>query len=98
VADNVKLALLHCTILDPALAVEGVALFVRVISAVEDEQIPLLTVQRKVAVVPTGTPVTPVFVRFTLVIVAVPLTTLHTPVPTVGVVAANVKLPSLHFD
>ena len=58
---------------------------------------PFETVQRKVALVPTGTPVTDVLKEAGLVIVAVPEKTLHTPVPIAGAVAERVKVPELHW-
>jgi hypothetical protein len=67
-------------------------------SSEEDVQVPLLIVQRNVALVPVGTPVTPDVEEPDEVIVAVPLTTLHAPEPVVGVLPDNVKEPVLHFD
>jgi hypothetical protein len=58
---------------------------------------PLLIVHRKVAELPAGTPVTPELGAEGDVIVAVPETTDHNPVPTLGVLAAIVKLPLLQF-
>ena len=57
---------------------------------------PFAIVQRNVAVLPAVMPVTPEVAEFAVVIVAVPLTTLHVPVPTVGVLPARVKLALLH--
>ncbi len=54
-------------------------------------------VQRKVALPPAGTPVTPEVADDGVVIVAVPLTTLQVPVPVVGTLPASVKLPLLHW-
>lgn len=56
----------------------------------------MVTVQRREALVPTGTPVTVDVGEEGVVIVAVPLTTFHKPVPVVGVLPASVKLPLLH--
>ena len=56
------------------------------------------TVQRITALVPTGTPVTVVVADVVLVIVAVPLCTLHTPVPIAGAVAAMLNVLVLHCD
>ena len=53
---------------------------------------PLETVHLKVAVVPAAKPVTVVVALDGVVIVAVPLTNVHTPVPTEGAVAAIVKV------
>ena len=69
---------------------------VRTISSVTDAQLPLLTVQRNVAVVPAVIPVTVVVADEGLVIVAVPERTLHIPVPTAGTVAPIVKILVLH--
>jgi hypothetical protein len=80
----------------PALAVVGVALFVRITSSVEDVHVPLLIVHLKVAEVPAGTPVTLDVGDTGEVIAAVPETTLHTPVPTTGEFPASVKFPLLH--
>ena len=57
----------------------------------------MLTVHRTVALVPAVIPVTVVVVLLVLVIVAVPLCTLHTPVPVVGATAAIVKVLVLHW-
>src|ERR1044072_1060613 len=54
-------------------------------------------VHLNVALVPTGTPVTPDVGEEGVVIVAVPVTTLHAPVPVPGVLPASVKLPLLHL-
>jgi hypothetical protein len=59
---------------------------------------PLLIVQRNVALEPAGTPVTPEVAEEDELIVAVPLTRLHAPVPVVGLLPASVNEPSLHFD
>jgi hypothetical protein len=61
-------------------------------------QVPLLIVHRRVAVLPAGTPVTPELGEEGDVIVAVPETTDHNPLPTLGEFAAIVKLPLLQFD
>ena len=57
-------------------------------------QMPLVTVHRNVALEPTGTPVIVLVALFVVVIVAVPLTKLHTPEPGAGTFAAIVKLPA----
>src|SRR5690606_25585756 len=59
-------------------------------------QVPFSTRHSRVTEVPAGTPVMVVLNAFGLVIVAVPDTTLHVPVPITGSAAAMVKVPSLH--
>ena len=97
VAFMVKVALLHCSInANPASAALGRLLFVRITSSVLDVQTPLLIVHLNVALVPIGTPVTPLVGDVFVVIVAVPPTTVHKPLPVAGEFPANVKLPLLH--
>ena len=62
-----------------------------------DEQAPFVIVQRKVALEAAGILVTVDALREGVVIVAVPETTLQTPVPMVGLLPANVKEP-VQFD
>ena len=64
-------------------------------SSVETGHTPLEIVHRKVTLVPAVTPVTVVVGEEGAVIVAVPLTILHVPVPVTGVFAAMVKLEVL---
>lgn len=92
---NVKEVLLQLTISEPALATVAAAWFVKTTSSV-DEQVPFVIVQRKVAEVPAVTAVIPEVGDEGEVIVAVPLTTLHAPVPVVAVLPASVKEPLLH--
>jgi hypothetical protein len=94
---RVKLLLLQLTWSVPAFAVVGVALFVNTTSSVDGVQGLFEIVHLKVALVPTGTPVTPDVGEDGVVIVAVPLTTLHAPVPTVAVLPASVKVLVLHL-
>ena len=61
-------------------------------SSVAAVHMPLETVHLKVAVVPAAKPVTVVVRLEGVVIVAVPLTNVHAPVPTEGAVAAIVKV------
>ena len=61
-------------------------------SSVEGVQGELEIVQRRVAVPGTAKPVTPDVGELGVVIVAVPETTLHVPVPTVGVFPAKVAV------
>src|SRR5688572_6575841 len=74
----------------------GLALLVSTTSSVVGAHEPLETVHLSVALLFTGTPVTEVLKEFTLVIVAVPETTLHTPVPMPGLVALSVNVPFAH--
>ncbi len=59
-------------------------------------QLPLVIVQRNVAVLPAARPVTVLTFEVGVVIVTAPLTMLHKPVPVVAALPANVKLPLLH--
>ena len=85
-----KVPVPHWGISDPALA--EVVPFVKITLSL-DVQIPLVTVHLNVALVPTGTPVIVVLALVAVVILAVPLTTVQTPDPETGAVAAIVKLP-----
>jgi hypothetical protein len=97
VAFIVKVLMLHCSIsATPASAVLGTSLLINNTSSVVGVHVPLLTVHLNVAVVPTGTPVTGLVAEDDVVMLAVPPTTLHAPVPVPGAVAPNVKLPLLH--
>ena len=69
---------------------------VRITSSMLGVHTPLVMVQRKVALLPTGTPVTPLLALVGVVIVAVPDTNVHKPVPLAGTLPARVKLPLLH--
>ena len=91
----VKVDVLHCVISEPAADVVGAASLVMVISSV-DVQVPFVIVQRNVADVPAVTPVTVVVTEDDVVIVAVPDTTLHDPVPVTGVLAAIVNVEVAH--
>ena len=62
----------------------------------EEEHVPLLIVQVKVALVPAVIPVTPEVAEAGVVIVAVPLVTVHNPVPVLAVFPAKVKAAVLH--
>ena len=61
-------------------------------SSNESAQGTLEIVQRKVAVPNTAKPVTPELYNVLLVMVAVPETTVHKPVPTPGLLPANVAV------
>ncbi len=80
---------------DPDADTVAEALLVIIISSVE-LHVPFVIVQRKVALVPAANPVTVVVGELAVVIVAVPDTKLHDPVPVTGVFAAIVKLEVLH--
>ena len=65
-------------------------------SSVEGVHAPLEIIQRSVAEDPTTNPVTPEVGDEGVVTVAVPEITDHIPVPTVGVLPANVAVVTLH--
>jgi hypothetical protein len=93
-AANVKLAVLHNSWSGPALAATGGELFVRTTTS-EVEHEPLLTVHLRVALVPDGIPVTVVVASAVLVMVAVPASTVHNPVPGAAAFPARVKVAAL---
>ena len=87
--DKVPVVVLHRFWSVPALAaVAGVAIVI-VTSSVLDVHAPLLIVQRNTVVLPTVIPVTVVVGLVAVVIVHVPLTTLHAPVPLTAVLPVN---------
>jgi phosphohistidine swiveling domain-containing protein len=91
---NVNDPLLHWAWLLPALEVTGASL-------VKDTfefalHVPLVTVHFNTAVLPAGTPVTVDVFDVGLVMLAVPLTIVQSPVPGLGLFAANVNDPLLH--
>jgi hypothetical protein len=93
----VNMELLHCSIFIPASAVVGAAvLLITTSSKVDPQTTPLLIVQRNVAVVPAGTPVTVVVALAGVVIVPVPDCNVHNPVPGAAAFAAIVKFAVLH--
>jgi hypothetical protein len=65
-------------------------------SSADAVQAPLLIVHLSVALDPTTNAVTPDVADEGVVTVAVPLTTLHAPVPVVGVLPAKVAVVTLH--
>ena len=65
-------------------------------SSLELAQAPLLIVHLKVTLAPTVNPVIADVAELAVVIVAVPDTTLHSPVPVVGALPAKVLLVTLH--
>lgn len=69
-----------------------------IISSVLTVQAPLLIVHRKVTLVPAVKPVNPVVALLLVVITPLPLTTLHAPMPVVGVLAVIVAVVTLHTD
>ena len=80
----------------PALdTVAGEALLM-IISSVLAVQAPLLIVHLNVTFVPPVKPVKPVVADKLDVITALPICTLHTPVPVVGVFAVTVAVLTLH--
>ena len=95
---NVKLLVLHKFWSAPALATGAGAVFVKIISSKVVGHVPLPTVQRNVALVPAATPVIVVVADVLLVITALPLCTVHTPLPTNGTVAFIVKVLVLHWS
>lgn len=76
--------------------VAGDWLLVRMTSSVKTAHGAFVFVHLKVALVPAGTPVTVDTGDDAVVIVAVPLTTVHEPTPFVIVFPARVKFPLLH--
>ena len=88
-ADMAVLVTLHRFWPAPASATLGGSSFVMVTSSVDEPQKPLLMVHLRVVAVPAVKPVMPVVDNVAVVIVQVPLTILHAPVPTAGVLPAK---------
>ena len=86
-AANVAVVVLQSVLSFPAAAVLGGKLKFTTTSSVEAAHAPFEIVQRKEYEFPATIPVTEVVAEVVLVIVAAPETRLHTPVPTVGVLA-----------
>ena len=82
----------------PASATVGASWLFNVMFAWLGAQGPLETVHKITGLVPAGTPVTVVFSDVVFVMVAVPLCTLHIPVPTVGAAADMLNVPVLHCE
>lgn len=70
--------------------------FIKDTSSVLEAHAPLLIVQRNTVVVPELIPVIVVVAEALAVMTPLPLTTLHDPVPVVGVLAVNVAVLTLH--
>ena len=93
----VKIDVFHCSMSTPASALVGVAvLLITTSSKVEPQTAPLLIVQRNVAAVPAGTPVTVVVALAGVVMVAVPDIKVHKPVPGAAALPAITKFAVLH--
>lgn len=78
------------------MAVVGKELTDTVTSSVEEAQDPLLMVHLNTVLPPTVKPVTPLEGSLPVLAVPLPLIVLHRPVPTVGVLADNVPVVTLH--
>ena len=83
--------LLHCVWVGPASATAAACRFVKITSSALGVHDPLLIVQRRVAEVPAGTPVTVLVAEPGVVIAAVPVIRVHRPVPAPGVFPESVK-------
>jgi predicted aconitase with swiveling domain len=94
---KVNVDVLHKDWSAPAAAVVTDASFLITTSSVE-LQVPLVTVQRNVMFVFVGTDVTVVVAEDDVVIVDVPLTNDHAPIPDVGLFPAKVNVEVLHKD
>jgi hypothetical protein len=86
---KVVVVTLHKFWFPPLLDTVGGSELKTVISSNESGQVPLAIVQRRVTSVPGVRPVIGVFSSFISVIVAVPLSTVHVPVPTIAVFPAR---------
>ena len=94
---KVNVDVLHKDWSAPAAAVVADASFLMITSSVE-LQVPLVIVQRNVIFVLVGTEVTVDVAEDDVVIVDVPLTNDHAPVPDVGLFPAKVNVDVLHND
>ena len=90
------LVTLHSCWSNPASAMLGNASFVIVTSSILEPQKPLLIVHLNTVLVPAVKPVTLVVAELAAVIVHVPLTILHTPVPITGVLPIMFAVDVLH--
>ena len=95
-ADIVVVVVLHSSWSAPAFATVGKASIVMVTSSFVDTQLPLLIVQRNVALAPAVNPVTVVVSLVGAVIVATPDCNVHTPVPIIAVLPDKVAVVKLH--
>lgn len=80
----------------PAAETVGLASTLMITSSAESGQVPLLIVQRKVALAPIVRPVSPEVGDAAVVIVAAPAIKVHSPEPVVGVLPARVATITLH--
>src|SRR5690606_39791136 len=98
VAAMVKVPLLHCSWSGPAAAFEGGSWLVRMISRKLSAHVPLLIVQRSLAKSPAGMPTTVVAGKdgFVMLTDGAPSSSVHNPVPTLGVLALMRNMPLLH--
>jgi len=93
---NVKVLVLHCTWVLPAIDVVGVASFCNVTCDDDDVHAPFDIVHCNTVLLPAVTPVTVLVFDDGVVIVPVPLIFVHTPVPTVALLPASVNVEVLH--
>jgi hypothetical protein len=93
-----KVPLLQLNLSTPAFDTVGCWKLVNTTSSVDTAQIPLVIVQRRVAVDPAANPVTVELNSVGVVTVAVPEITVHAPEPVVGLFPARVKLETLQSD
>ena len=89
---------LQISISGPAIEVVGGSTIVISTSSVDVPQPPFVTVHLNVAVAPIVKPVKPEVGEEGVVIVAIPDTTLHVPVPLVGLFPASVAVVELQID
>ena len=92
---NVELLPSH-TVSVPLMLTAGLVLFVNATLSVDAVHDPLEIVHVKVALLPAVTPVTPDVAEEAVVMVAVPLDTVHKPLPTEAALPAKVKAALAH--
>ena len=93
---NVELLPLHIEVV-PLMLTAGFVLLVNTTLSVEAVHDPLDIVHVKVALLPAVMPVTPDVAEEALVMLAVPLATVHVPLPTEAALPDKVKLASAHW-